>query len=71
MDVRKPLKRNKSKQSCCVPDCNTPGYGKTVTFHVLPKDAKLLKNMDCKNWQRCWTIIPNHISHKDMFSSFY
>ena len=47
MDVRKPLKRNKSKQSCCVPDCNTPGYvtdnGKPVTFHVLPKDAKLLK----------------------------
>ena len=47
MDVRKPLKRNKSKQSCCVPDCNTPGYvtdnGKTVTFHVLTKDAKLLK----------------------------
>ena len=29
MDVRKPLKSNKSKQSCCVPDW------KMVTFHVF------------------------------------
>ena len=47
MDVRKPPKRIKGKQSCFVPDCNTSGYvtdnGKTVTFHVLPTDAKLLK----------------------------
>ena len=47
MDVRMPLKRNTSNRSCCVPDCNTTEYmrdiGGTVTFHVLPKDAKLLK----------------------------
>ena len=50
MDVRKPLKRNESKQSCCVPDKSGLQHtricddnGKTVTFHVLPKDAKLLK----------------------------
>ena len=40
-------KNNKSKQSCCVPDCNKPGYvtdnGKQVTFHVLAKDKKILK----------------------------
>ncbi len=47
MDVKQKKKRNRSKQSCCVPDCNTPGYviedNKSVTFHVLPKDEKLLK----------------------------
>ena len=44
MDVRKPLKRNKSKQSCCVQHTRIcDDNEKTVTFHVLPKDAKLLK----------------------------
>ena len=38
---------NKSKSSCCVPECTVPGYvledGKKVTFHSLPmKNDKLL-----------------------------
>jgi len=35
------------------------------------KRCQTVKNIDCKNWQRCWTTIQNHISHKDMFSSCY
>ena len=46
MDITKPLKKT-MKVSCCVPDCNTLGYmtdnKKTVIFHFLPKDAKMLK----------------------------
>ena len=37
---------NKSKSSCCVPQCTVPGYviedGKKITFHSLPKNEKLL-----------------------------
>ena len=47
MAVRKSLKKNIKTKQTCVPGCNTPGHvtdsGKTVAFHVLPKDAKLLK----------------------------
>lgn len=40
-------RRVKSKASCCVPECNTPGYicenGKSITFHKLPlKNKELL-----------------------------
>lgn len=41
-------KRNKSRLSCCVPTCNTPGYvtddGHQVTFHKLPiRDKERLR----------------------------
>ena len=39
---------SKSRVSCCVPGCNTPGYvklanGSIVSFHLLPKDKTLLE----------------------------